>query len=247
MKRTQRHHLKQDEFVHGIDQATQWFLANQKNVVNGALVLLGAALLLGGLYLYRTRQAETARVLVADALQQFHATVGERDPGAPEGAPHFATSEEKYRAALASFQTIADDFSGYDAGRQARYYAGLCQASLDEFEQAEATLSELRSGERDLLYYLGTKALAAVKAERKDYAGASELYRALAEDKDNPLPKDYLLYELARSEERAGNREQARQYYDRMLAEHPDSQLRGDAMNRSEALALEDGSGTSGP
>jgi tetratricopeptide (TPR) repeat protein len=238
--------LKQDEFVHGLDQATHWFVANQKNVVNGALVLAGAALLLGGLYVYRTRRSETARARFADALEQFHAPVGEAGAAAPEGSPHFATAQEKYSTALASFQKVADDFAGYDAGRQGRYYAGLCQASLKEFEAAEASLVSLRSGDRDLLYYLGSKALAAVKAERKDYAGASELYRALAEDKDNPLPKDYLLFELARSEERAGNREQARQYYDRMLAEHPESQLRGDAMTRSEALALPDGPGASG-
>ena len=47
-----------------------------------------------------------------------------------------------------------------------------------------------------------------------------------------------LLLELAKTEERAGNLEQAQQYYERMLAEHPASQLRGDAMTRSETLAL---------
>jgi tetratricopeptide (TPR) repeat protein len=234
--------------MHGLDQATHWFLANQKNVVNGALVLVGAGLLLGGIYVYRNRQSETARARFAEALEQFHATVGEADPAASPGSLRFQTAEEKYRIALASFQTVADEFESYDAGRQARYYLGLCQASLKDFEAAEASLAGLRSGGRDLLYYLATKALAAVRAERKDYAGASELYRALAEDADNPLPKDYLLFELARSEERAGNREQARRYYDRMLAEHPESQLRGDAMTRSEALALDDdGRGTSGP
>jgi tetratricopeptide (TPR) repeat protein len=245
VKRAERHHLKQDELVHGLDLFTNWLVQNRKSVVNAALVLVGAVLLLSGLYNYRTRQAETARALLSDALEEFHGVVGE-GAGVDPDVPTFATAEERYRAALQSFQKVAEDFGSYEAGRQARYYVGLCQAGLKDFDTAETALASIRSGDRDLLYYLGSKALASVRAEKKDYAGAAEIYRLLVEDADNPLPKDYLLYELARVEERAGNREEARLYYERMLAEHPDSQLRGDALTRSEALELERASGASG-
>lgn len=245
MKRAERHHLKQDELVHGLDVFTNWLVTNRKGVVNAALVLGGAALLLSGLYTYRARQAEVARALLVDALEEFHGVVGE-SPGADPKAPTFATTEERYRTALESFQKVAEDYESYEPGRQARYYAGLCHAGLKDFEEAERALAAVRSGERDLLYYLSSKALGSVKSEKKDYAGATEIYRLLVEDPENPLPKDYLLFELARMEERAGNGEQARLLYERMLAEHPDSQLRGDAMTRSEALELEQSSGASG-
>jgi tetratricopeptide (TPR) repeat protein len=210
-------------------------------VVNAILVALGAGLLLGGIYMYRTRKAEEARGLLAEGLKQFHGEVGtEGAPTEPaEIVPRFATAEEKYRTALASLEKVANDFGGYDAGRQARYYAGLCKAELDDFEGAERTLSELRSGERDLIYYVASKALASVAIDRGNYAEAVSIYRPLVEDAQNPLPKDYLLFELAKAEERAGNLEQARQLYDRVLSEHPDSQLRGDALTRKEQLELE--------
>lgn len=238
MKRTERHHLKQDELVSGLGEATHWLQEHRNNIVNALLVALGAALLLGGIYVYRTRKSEEARALLTEALKQYHGEVGADASGSSTG-PRFATSEEKYRTALASLEKAANDFGSYDAGRQARYYVGLCQAALEDFEGAERSLQQLRSGKRDLLYYLASKALASVSTERGNHTAAAEIYRPLVEDVDNPLPKDYLLFELAKAEERAGNVEQARQYYDRMLAEHPASQLRGDAMNRKEILELE--------
>jgi len=238
VKRTERHHLKQDELVSGIGQATHWFQQHRGNVVNAVLVALGAGLLLGGIYVYRQRKSAEARGLLVEALKQYHGDVGSGTE-APSSGPSFGTAEEKYRAAFESLEKVANDFGGYDSGRQARYYAGLCQAELKDFEGAERSLQQLRSGNRDLLYYLASKALASVATERGNHTAAAEIYRPLVEDAQNPLPKDYLLFELAKAEERAGNLEQAGQYYDRMVAEHPESQLRGDAMNRRELLELE--------
>lgn len=245
MKRSERHHLKQDELVDWLERTTDWVLDNQKSLVNVALVVVGASLLLGGLYVYRARQANEAKILLANALDEFHGTVGSET--APQaGLPSFTTSEEKYRTALGSFEIVADGYGSFDEGRQARYYAGICHANLGDYEAARDALAEVRSGSRDLLYYLSSRALASVRAELGDYPGAAEIYGALIEDADNPLPKDQLLFELAKAEERAGNREQALQVYERMLAEHPDSQLRGDAITRKDALAYATGSGAGG-
>ncbi len=244
MKRTERHHLKQDELVSGLGQASHWLSDHRNNVVNALLVALGAGLLLGGLYTYRTRKSDQARARLAEALKQYHGVVG-NDAEASSPGPRFATSEEKNRTALESLEKVANEFGSYDAGRQARYYAGLCQAALKDFEGAERSLQQLRSGKRDLLYYLASKALASVATERGSHGAAADIYRPMVEDAQNPLPKDYVLFELAKSEERAGNLEQARQYYERMVAEHPDSQLRGDAMSRMELLELA-GSATGG-
>jgi tetratricopeptide (TPR) repeat protein len=245
VKRTERHHLKQDELVHSLEQASDWFQRHRTNVFNALLVALGAALLLGGIYVYRTRKAEEARALLTEALEQYHGEVGSAEGGASTG-PRFASVEERYRTSLEAFEKVASGFSSYDAGRQARYYAGLCQAGLKDFEAAKRSLQELRSRNKNLLYYLASKALASVETEQGNHSAAAEIYRPLVDDAANPLPRDYLLFELAKAEERAGNLEQARQYYDRMVAEHPESQLRGDAVTRSELLGLASTSATSG-
>ena len=239
MKRTERHHLKQDEFVHWLDELMMWGLDNKKNIVNGAIVVLGASLLLGGLSIYRSRQAQAAQALLSDALRQFHGVVDSGEGAAPRGnVATFASNDEKYRAALASFETVASEYSRYAEGRQASYYVGLCQASLDELDAADSSLEQVRGGDRDLVYYLASRALASVRSSAGNAPGASEIYRSLIEDADNPLPKDDLLFELGKLEERSGNLDQARQYYDRLSSEHPQSMLSGDASNRSERISL---------
>lgn len=239
MKRAERHHLKQDEFVHWIDRTMTWGMENKRNIVNATLVVVGAAMLLGGLYIYRSRQAATADALLTTALEQYHGfVVSDSSGAAPAGVPSFESNDERFRASLEAFQTVADGYGTYDAARHARYYVGLCHNGLSELDAAEAALESVRTGNHDLLYYLATQALASVKLQRDDVTGAAEVYRTLVEDTQTPLPRDLLLFELAKTEERAGNMEQAKQYYERMLAEHPESQLRGDAMTRSETLAL---------
>ncbi len=246
MKRSERHHLKQDEFVHWVDRVLTWALDNQRQIINAGLVVLGAVLLLSGLYIYRQRQAEVARGLLNEALRQYHGVVRSGTGAeASSDVPVFDSEEDKYRAAREAFERVAEDYGSYDEGRQARYYLGLCQERLSELDAAEASLQAVREGKRDLLYYLASQSLASVKAEKGDEAGAADLYRSLIEDADNPLPKDYLLFELAKVEERAGRLEEARQTYERLLLEHPDSQFRGDAMMRSEKLALAAKRGTS--
>ncbi len=239
MKRAQRHHLKQDEFVHWLDHVLAWGITHQKNLINGALVIVGAALLLGGIGIHRSRQSATAQVLLTEALNQYHGVVRTSDGALPRpNVVTFATTEEKYRTALGSFEAVASEYGGYDEGRHAQYYVALCQIGLSDLEAADASLEAVRSTNRDLIWYLASRALASVRSERGDPAAAGELYRSLVEDADNPLPKDELLYALAKLEERSGNLEQARQYYDRMLSEHPTSQLSTEATNRREILLL---------
>ena len=228
--------MKQDEFVSRVELTVRWFIRNQKNVINLALLLVGAGLLLGGLYIHRAGQAKIASALLAEALDQYHGSVGMDISNAGSNLPNFASGEQKYRAALESFKNISINYSSYEPGRHATYYVALCHSALDQLDAADASLTLLRTGSRDLLYYLGSRTLAGVKARKQDYAGAAEIYSVLIDDAANPLPKDHLLFELAKAEERAGNVKQARQLYERMLAEHQDSQLRGDAMARSEAL-----------
>jgi len=214
-------------------------MTHQKNLINGGLVVVGAALLLGGLSIHRSRQSATAQVLLTEALRQYHGVVRSGDGALPNpNVITFATKDEKYGTALESFEAVAKEYSRYDEGRQAQYYVALCQMGLSDLEAADGSLETVRSTERDLIWYLASRALASVRSERGDPAAAGELYRSLVEDADNPLPKDELLYALAKLEERSGNLEQARQYYDRMLSEHPASQLSPEATTRREILLL---------
>ncbi len=237
MKRSERHHLKEDEFVSWLEKTSFWISENQKNVVNAVLVVTGAGLLLGGLWVYRDRQTTAAHDALTEALREYHApVVATEEASSAQDGPTFTSAEERYRTALASFATVAANYGSYEPARQALYYKALCHAELGENEKAAEVLEEARSGGTTLIYYLATRTLASVRMALGDHQGASELYRALLSDRDVPLPKDQLLYDLARTEEQAGNLVEARQYYEQLREEYPSSLLQGEAQSRIDVL-----------
>lgn len=235
MKRSERHKLKTDEFVSGLELVTRWLVNNRSHLVNAGLLLVGASLLLVGLWTYRSRQVQASEIALAEAMKQFDApVVREGTEDRPELS--FPTDRERYETALVAFGTVVDEFGSHEAGRKASYYRGICHVGLLDYQGAVSAFDSVRGSERDLLYYLASLSLASAKSENSDHKGASELYLTLLNDASSPLPKDHLLFQLARVEEDAGNFDQAKQYYEKFVAEHPDSQLIRDVNDRQEIL-----------
>ena len=235
MKRSERHQLKQDEFVSSMSEFTEWVVENRRQVINATLVVVGAGLLLGGLYTYRNRQAQTADIALAGAMQQFRAPVV-REATEDRPAISHATETERFETSIALFRDVATNYGGYEAARKASYYVGVCEVGLENDDAAIAAFESVRQSDGDLLYYLATQALAGVKAEAGDLAGAEALYLAIVEDASAPIPRDHLIYELGRMFERAGNVEAARKYYTRFEREHADSQLIREVNDRQAVL-----------
>lgn len=240
MKRAERHHLKQDELLTSLDHTAFWLGAHRKPLLIGgvAVLALGVAGFGGKLYLdSRDRKAEAA---FAQALNIHHGHVGTSSDQAADGSdthPRFSTAEERYLAALDAMEKVGRDFPRQKQGRQARYYVALCQWGLGRLEDAEHNLQEVTWGSRDLQYYLAAAALAGVKSQRDDQAGAIELLRNLVEDPKNPMPKDHFLLRLAEAREKAGQLEEASRDYERLLEEYPDSALRSEADSRRQQLS----------
>jgi tetratricopeptide (TPR) repeat protein len=242
VKRKHRHELKQNDFLVWLEQAMEWLEENKKNLVTAGVVVVTAAVLFGGINYYRSSRAGSAQTLLNDALEIFHTPVQDasaRESSAVQPSPDqdFETNEERFRAALAAFEKVIEDYSGTDQGRQARYYAALCHKGVEELDKASALLEEVTGHrDKDLLYYLASQVIAVVKAEKGDLDGAAETYRVMVEDPDTPLPKDQLLYNLARLKEQAGNLEEARLNYQRVLDEYPDSSLRTEVTQRNDLI-----------
>lgn len=237
MKRKHRHELKQNEFLVWLENTVTWISENQRNLMIGIAAALVVGLILGGISYYQDSRGAEAQVLLSEALDLFHARISDGSSAvqAAEGT-EFASSGERYGEALAAFQKVIERYSSLDQGRQARYYAAICQSGLGNYEDATSLLEELTGGQRDLLYYLASKALATSKDEQGDHAGAIEIYRLIIEDPNNPLPKDQLLFSLAQTNERSGNLEEARANYKRVLEEYPESVLRGEVLQRDELI-----------
>ncbi len=240
MKRAERHHLKQDELLTSLDHSAVWLGAHRKTLVVGGVAVLAALVLGFGAKLYFDTGDRKAEAAFALALNAYHGHVGAGTGETAGGAdvhPRFSTGQERQLAALEAMEKVARDFPRRKQGRQARYYAGLCQWGLSRLQDAERNLQEVVRGPRDLQYYLAAEALAGVKSQKGDAAEAIELLRKLVEDSKNPLPKDHLLFRLAEARQKAGQIEEASRDFQRLLDEYPDSPLRSEADSRRQELS----------
>jgi tetratricopeptide (TPR) repeat protein len=242
LKRKHRHELKQNDFLVWLEQVLEWLEENKKNLITAGVVVVAASVLIVGINYYRNSRMSSAQTLLNEALEIFHTPVQDasaRESSAVQPAQDqdFKNNEERFREALTAFEKVIEEYSGTEQGRQARYYAALCHKGVGELDDATGLLEEVTGDrDRDLLYYLASQVTAVVKAERGDLDGAAEVYRLMVEDPNTPLPKDQLLYNLARLKEQAGNLEEAHLNYQRLLDEYPDSSLRTEVTQRNDLI-----------
>jgi tetratricopeptide (TPR) repeat protein len=219
-----------------LESTAEWFTDNKRTLLTGVSVAAAAAILLGGINIYVGQRESSAQSLFNEALEMYHGRIQESAVVQSATGNEFKSVEERYQKSLEAFVNVIEQFGSTKQGRQARYYAALCHMGLDQLEDAEKLLSEVAGGNRDLLHYLGSQALASVKTEAGDYGAAAEVYRRLVEDANNPLPRDVLLFNLAKVNEKAGHLEEAMKDYKRLLDEFPDSLLRSEVQTRNEDL-----------
>jgi len=239
VRRKERHELKRNELLIMLEQLATWSSQNRQFLKYGLVIGILVAAAAGGLYIYQHGRSQAADAQLAEAMSKYHGVIRESTiVAAPEEGTMFDSVEERYRAALESFQSVAQQYGSLVQAREARYYAALCQVGLGEIDDAQALLEEVVRKRGDLLYSLASQTLATVKSQKGDYTGAADIYRAMIDDPQDPLPKDQLLFAMAQQLEKGDRLEEAHQAYQRFLNEYPQSLLRAEAEQRSELLEL---------
>jgi TolA-binding protein len=237
MKRTERHHLKQNEFA-ALARGARDVVDARRRPVIGVLVAV-LAILAGTVgYVVWLRSVENrAGRLLADAIAIELARVG--PPPAqpqPNSPPSFSTERERSQAALVKFKAVADEYPSTDAGLEARYREASARLTLGEPKEAAAAYQQVvdRAGSS----FLGQMARMGV-AESQTRAGqfdqAISIYSDLAQKKDEPIV-DTVLLQLGRTYRDAGKRAEAEQTFNRLISEHPDSRLVEEARRELNSL-----------
>src|SRR5256712_5967220 len=78
--------------------------------------------------------------------------------------------------------------------------------------------------------------LAEAQARAGQYDQAINTFKELAQRKDGPLPVDGILMQLGRTYLDAGKRADAKQTFDRLVLEYPESPFSGEAKKELETL-----------
>lgn len=238
MKRAERHHLKENEFVRLAMSLKEGFATRGLQSAGMVVAVAVVAAALVGYVAWRGRIQTRADTLLAEALALEEARVGPPPlPGTPSTGLSFATEREKQQAMLTRFKAVADAYPSTDAGIFARYREGAALVALGSPADAARAYQQAVDRGADSLYgQMARLGLAEAQARAGEYDRAIETFQGLTQGPDSLLPVDGLLMQLGRTYLEAGKPTEAQQTFSRIVEEFPNSPFSGEARQQLDSL-----------
>jgi TolA-binding protein len=238
MKRTERHHLKENELVNLAQRSRDALEARRSQTL--AIVGALAVVLVGVLayWAWQGRVESRSGALLADAMTIDLARVGPPPaPGTPAVGLSFPTEREKQQAALEKYKAAADQYPSTDAGVFARYRVGAISLALGNPADAIAAYQDVIDRSASSLYgQMARLGVAEARARAGEFDSAIATFNELSQQKDGPLPVDGVLMQLGRTYLEAGKPAEAQQTFSRLVEEYPNSPYTGEAQRELETL-----------
>lgn len=226
MKTTERHHLKQNEFVSGVASVTGWYQQNKDKATLVVGAVLVGVVLTGGYFWWQNRSAEQAGELMGVAMTVYQAPIVPPSsvPGAVQQPGSYPSEKARYEAALKAFQDVANAYGSSPSGIAARYHSAETLFSLGRFAEAhQAYQTTIEKGGSSVYGSMAKLGLAATMLAEGQGDQAVKAYEDLAAVRDGIVPVDGVLMQLAKAYEKLGKKSEARTTYKRVVDEFPDS------------------------
>ena len=205
-----RHALKQDRFIQATSTSIGWLETHRSNVIRLSIaVVVVLAALIAGIVFYNQRSA-AAQTAFGQAADLYTSPL--RQPGAPADPSTFATSADRAKAANGQFLAVADRYGWLDAGKNARYFAGLTYIDMGNTSAAESTLKQVAGWHDRNLAALAQDALAGLYHQSNRDAEAIHIYQDLIAHPTDAVPASAAKLQLAELFE-ATNPAEARKLY----------------------------------
>jgi len=253
MKRSERHHLKENPVAVTVAQVSEWYRRQKRLLVVGAGVILALLVIVAGVFARRAFQAQRASGAFAEAMVVVDAPVVEPPAAAAEAAAADRTSpadakpaftqppgtfpsvEARLEVALPKLLAVADAYPSTAQGIAARYQAAAALALLGRPGDAEAQYRRVIDAAGGGIYgRMARLGLADAHLTAGHYDQAIELLQAVTNEPD--LPVDAILMRLGRAYELAGRPGDALTAYTRVIEEFPASVYAADAEREVESL-----------
>ena len=252
MKRSERHHLKENAFAVAMarlqDRAESWMTG----LAVAAGVALVAVVLFGGYVWWSERAEATAGGLLAEALVVADAPVvpppvdaaGEADAVEPpftQPPGSYPTIEAKMSASLPKLLETADAYPSTPSGITARYRAAAALAALGRHDEAAEHYRQVIDGDEGGVYgRMATLGLASVEMSRGAYDEAIALLEpSSVAASEASLPVDGVLMQLGHAYRLAGRVDDARAAFQRIMDEFPTSLYFPNAERELQVLQIE--------
>ena len=240
MKRTERHHLKENE-VRLITRQVRALMADRKRETTAILIglaVVGAIAL--SYYTWREHVQSRAHEMLAAAISVQAARVA---PPAPPGGTavvvpgSYPTQQARAEAALVKLKATADAYPSSDAGIFARYQEATTLVSLGRPKEAVSRYEEvIKQAGTGIYGQTARLGLAQAQARAGQYDQAINAFKELSQRKDGPLPVDGILMQLGQTYLEAGKRADAQQTFNRLVEEYPNSPYTAEAKQQLDTL-----------
>jgi tetratricopeptide (TPR) repeat protein len=235
--RISRKDLKENELEHALVGARDYVVSHAVQTRRWTILGVGAAVLVGVVWGGLTLRSTRLEARLSKALAVFDAPLATDGAGTPPGVTVYKDAAERLAAAKKELGALADDAPGSGPGQAAR-------TMLLALEGGATPPAKLLDGARDLAKRApgsiasGVAAMSYLDAE----VAAGRVKEAIASAKgfldaaQSPLPKDVLLFTLARLYEKDGQMAEAKASYQRVVADFPDSPMRFEAQQKAASL-----------
>jgi tetratricopeptide (TPR) repeat protein len=222
MDRLTRHELKQDEFRESLDQLEEYLKAHLREILTAVILVVVVVGSAAGLQYYLGQEEANANLDLAAALRTFQAYVGTVTPGStPPDTETYATSADKYKAALEKFNAIMLKYRMFPRPKAvgiALYHVGICQSLLGNSTGAINTLQEASHDRDREIATLAQFALASEFLKIGKKPEATKIYETLADHPSLAVPRASALLAMADAL-KDSQPARARQLYDQIQKE----------------------------
>jgi tetratricopeptide (TPR) repeat protein len=211
-----RHELKeQDEITLSLQNFSEFVVLRKKEFTAGVTVAAALVIIIFGWSYYRSTRNTNASLELSQAINTFNDTV------------NIKSDKERYEKAMAEAQKTHDQYSSLPMGKIALYYVGLCQEGLGDTPKATQTLQQVAQTGDASIKSVAQFALGAIYKRHGDNQKAIDTYKQLYDS--GGYSKAAVAYELASVYEANKQPDQAKDFYQKLVSEFPDSPFRQSA------------------
>jgi tetratricopeptide (TPR) repeat protein len=214
-----RHQLKeQDEITTSLQTFTELLVAKKREVTIGVSVVAALVIIFFGWNYYSSVRNAKAQAELSQAISTYSDTT-------------IKSEKERYQRALAAAQKTYDNYGSSTAGKIAQYYVAMSQEGLGDTTKAEQNLIEVIQRGDANTKGIAQFALAEIYKKHGNTQKAIDTYKPLFDN--GGYSKSAVAYELATLYEANKQNDQAKEFYQKVLTDFPDSPFR---QNADEAL-----------
>lgn len=233
MDREHRRELKHDRFI---DEVGNWSVRARDNqrllmIITGAA--LAVAILIYGIYFYRSSREQRAQAVLSTAIETIESPLQPPAGGQPIPNAKFKTDAERLSAAEKQFHEVEANFGGTDAADIAGLYMARISSSRGDAATAKAKLQHfIDEHPKHLLVGAARYSLYQLRIENGEAAAVVTELQGQVGKTDAPLPADTMLALLAHAYEVQGNSDKSKETFRRIVTEFPDSPYAVEAQRR---------------